>query len=120
MPEIGANAAADAVGEAALGANVVEQARRKAAAESFVENADGVVVGIVARGSERDHVNVALVHILFRDQIVAGLGGLVLNLDFSADAGPFGHESNAARSLASIAAESKSPLMPRMMLLGWT
>ncbi len=53
MAEVGANASADAVGQAALGANVVEQARREAAAEGFVEHADGVVVGIVARGAER-------------------------------------------------------------------
>ena len=73
MAEIGADAAADAIGESALGADVVEQARGKTAAEGFVENTDGVVVGIVARGSEPDHVNVALVHILFRHQVVAGL-----------------------------------------------
>ena len=72
--------AADAVGQAALGANVVEQARGEAAAEGFVEHVDRVVVGIVARGAEPDHVNVALVHVIFRDQVVAGLGRRVLHI----------------------------------------
>src|ERR1019366_7377980 len=34
--------------------------------------------------------------------------------------GPFCHESNAWRSVASIAFASKSPVMPKMMLLGCT
>src|ERR1035441_8630751 len=40
-------------------------------------------------------------------------------MSFFGAAGPFGHASKALRSLPSMAAESKSPLMPRMMLLGW-
>src|ERR1039458_3645051 len=41
-------------------------------------------------------------------------------MSFFGAAGPFGHASKALRSLPSMAAESKSPLMPRMMLLGCT
>ncbi len=80
MSEIGADASADAVRQTALGANVVEQARRETAAEGFVEHRDGVIVGIVAGGAERDHVDVALVYVVLGDEVIAGLGGRVLDL----------------------------------------
>ena len=57
----------------------LEQAGRKASAERLIENADGIVVGIVARGAQLHHVNVALVHIFFRNQVVAGLRGMELD-----------------------------------------
>ncbi len=79
MAEVGPDASADAIGQAALGADVVKQARGESAAEGFIENADRVVVGIIARGAERDHVNVALVHVFLRNQIIAGLGRLVFD-----------------------------------------
>ena len=121
MIEAGADAAAHRVRQPALGANVAEQARREAAAEDFIENLDSVSSQDCATfGAEGNHANVALVHVLFGDQVVAGLGGLELDLFFLQQPGPLGQEPNAAFSLASIAAESKSPLTPRMMLLGWT
>ena len=80
MAEVGADASTDAVSQAALGTDVIEQARREAAAERFVENADGVIVGIVAGGTERHHVDGALVHIVFRDEVVTGLGRIVFDV----------------------------------------
>src|SRR5207248_1504891 len=82
MPEVGANAAANTVGESALGADVVEQARGETSAKSLVEDSDGVIIGIVAGGAERHHVDGALVHVVFGDQVVAGLGWSVLNIIF--------------------------------------
>src|SRR6202140_6009409 len=82
MAKVGTNASANAVREASLGANVVKQARRKTAAESLVEYADGVIVRIVARSSEPHQMDVALVYVFFRDQVIAGRSGLVLNLIF--------------------------------------
>ena len=53
MVEGGADASAYGVGQTLGGANVAEQARGEASAEGFVEDLDGVVVGIVARGAQR-------------------------------------------------------------------
>ena len=80
MTEVGANSATHAIGKAAFGANVVEQAGRKSAAEGLVENADGVVVRVVAGRAHGDHADVALVHVFLRDQVIAGLGGIVLKI----------------------------------------
>ena len=46
---------------------------------NFVEHVGGVVVGIVARDSEPYHVDRALVHVFLRDEIVAGLGRVIVN-----------------------------------------
>ncbi len=64
------------------GADGAEQARRKAAAEGFVEHSDRVIVGIVAQDPKSDHVNGALVDVLFVDQVVARFGGLELDVFF--------------------------------------
>ena len=80
MPKVRPDATAHVVGQAALGANVVEQPRGEAAAESLVKDADGVVVGIVARSAQRHHVDGALIYVFLRDEIVARLGGVVLDL----------------------------------------
>src|SRR5579862_4575113 len=80
MSEVRANASAHAVGQAALGADIVEQARRKSSAEGLVENADGVIVRIVAGRPQGDHADVALVYVLFGNEVIAGLGRIVLNL----------------------------------------
>src|ERR1700684_3610040 len=82
MAEIRTNASANAVREASLGANVVKQPRRKSSAEGLVEYADGVIVRIVPSGSKSHHVDAALIHVFFSDQVIAGGSGLVLNLIF--------------------------------------
>ena len=82
MAEVAADAASSFVGESTLGANVIEQARGKSSSEGFVENADGVVVGIVARSAERDHADARLVHIIFGDDVVAGLGRGIFDVIF--------------------------------------
>ena len=52
MIEGGSDSAADGVGQPLLGADGAEQAGGKAAAEGFIKDADGVVVGIVAPDAE--------------------------------------------------------------------
>src|SRR5580698_8249335 len=89
MPEVGADAASDFVGETALGAEIVEQARGHSSAKRFIEHGDGVVVGIVARGAQRDHADAALVYIVFGNEVIAGLGWVVLNVIFR-QVGTFG------------------------------
>src|SRR5208282_3086416 len=79
MAEVGANAAAYVVSESALGANVVEKAGGETAAESLIEDADGVVIGVATSYAESDQMNVALIHIFFGDEVVAGLCGVVLD-----------------------------------------
>src|SRR5438874_6561839 len=49
---------------------------------------------------------------------MAGLAGVIGGAVRGAS-GPFGHDSKAARSFFSIAAESKSPSTPKMMLFGY-
>ncbi len=82
MAEVRSDAAAYVVGEAALGADVIEQARREAAAESFVENGDRVVVRIVARGAERHQVNAALIDVILRNEIITRFRRLKLDFRF--------------------------------------
>src|SRR5258708_25191248 len=79
MPKVRANTAANAVSEAAPGTNVIEQARRKSAPKRLIEYGNGVIVGIIPGGPKGNHVNVALVHVFFRNDVVAGLGGMILN-----------------------------------------
>src|ERR1700722_364613 len=82
MPEVRADAASDVVSEAPLGADVVEQARGESTAERLVEHRNGVIVRIVTGGAEPHHMNAALVYIFFRNFIVAGRGGMILNVLF--------------------------------------
>ena len=77
-----AHSAAYSVGQAALGANVLEQARREATAKRFVENLDGVVVGIVAARAQPHHANVALIHIFLFNQVIARFGGMKWDIGF--------------------------------------
>src|SRR5215469_8506451 len=80
MPEVCADTSAHSVSQAALGPNVIEQARGEATTECFVEDADGVVVGIGAGSAEANHADVALVYVLFRNEIVAGFGWIKLDV----------------------------------------
>ena len=98
----------------------LHQTGREAAAERLIENLDGVVVRIVAASAELHHTNVALVYVGLRDQIVAGFGGRKFDVGRFVPRGLSPRSRKPARSLASMAAESKSPTMPRMMLLGAT
>src|SRR5581483_10393983 len=82
MPEIGADAAANSVGKAALSADVVKQAGRESAAEGFVEDANRVVVRIGAGRTQRDHADVRLVHIVFWNKVETRLGRIVLYVFF--------------------------------------
>src|SRR5579871_2524676 len=79
MAEIGTDAAAHFIGKAATSADVVEQPRRKTAAEGLVENGNRVEVGIVARGAERHHPDIALIYVFFGNEVVTWLGWMVLN-----------------------------------------
>ena len=116
----GAEAAADAVGEAEFGADVLDDARAEAAGEDLVHDAERVVVGVAALGAEADDDDVGLVDVGLFDEVDAGLrvgeGGLSrTRISRRAGAG-----SKAARSLASMAAQSKSPETATIMLLGTT
>ena len=59
----GAEAAADRVGEAELGADVLDDAGAEAAGEDLVHDAEGVVVGVAALGAEADDEDVGLVDV---------------------------------------------------------
>ncbi len=71
--------AADPVGEALGGSNVVKQAGRKSTAESFVEHRESKVIGILARDAERHHLNVALIYVGLVDLVVSRLGWFELD-----------------------------------------
>src|SRR5207237_2166727 len=73
------DATANAISEALCGTKALNEACRKAAAESFVENLDRVVVGVVASCAQRDHVDAALIYVFFLDLVEAGLRGLELD-----------------------------------------
>ena len=80
MPKVRSDPSSDAISKTALGANVVKQARGKSTTEGFIKDAERVVVRIGACRAKRDHADIGLVHVIFRDEVVAGLGGRVLNL----------------------------------------
>ena len=69
-----AEAAADAVGEAEFGADVLDDARAEAAGEDLVHHAERVVVGVAALGAEADDEDVGLVDVVLVDEVDAGLG----------------------------------------------
>jgi len=102
--EIGPDSSSHSICQTLLGTDVREQPGGKSPAKEFIEDVNGVVVGVVAPRAQIDHLH--------------GTGGYVVLLD--AAAGPFGQDSKASRNVASIFAESKSPATPRMMLLGCT
>src|SRR5262249_2502376 len=72
MIEASPDPSAHGIGEALRGADALEQTRGKAAAERLIEGLDGIVVGILARRAESDHSDVALIDVLFLDEVVAG------------------------------------------------
>ena len=112
-------ASADLVGEAELGAHILKDARAEAAGEDLVHDAEGVVVGIASLGAQADDPDVGLVHVFLVDEVDAGVGpGKSTLAAFEACAR--GSGSKALRSLASMAAQSKSPETETMMLLGTT
>src|ERR1700693_2241513 len=74
------HSAAHRVGESFSGSNVAKQARRKSSTESFVEYRGREVIGIPARDDQRNHVNVALIHIGFLDFVISRRGGIWLDL----------------------------------------
>jgi hypothetical protein len=67
-------AAADGVGQAQLGAHLLEETTGKAAAENLVHHGEGGNVGIVAVGAEADDLDIGLVHIFLVDEEDSGLG----------------------------------------------
>src|SRR5262249_21700221 len=78
-----ADSAAHGVRETTLGTDVLDQARREGpTAKGLIENLNRVVVGIVALRTEFDSADIGLVHILFDDLVVAGLGRLELDVFF--------------------------------------
>ena len=79
MIKSSADATTNAVGEALCGAKALHQSGREAASEGFVKNFDRIIVRIVAGGPKPDHVNAALVHVLFLHLVIAGLGGFKLD-----------------------------------------
>src|ERR1700675_3398852 len=74
------HSAAHRVGESFSGANVAKQARRKSSTESFVEYRGREVIGIPARNAQRNHMNVALIHVGFVDLVISRFGGFWLDL----------------------------------------
>src|SRR5215469_10168970 len=75
MIEAGSNPSPHRVRETLGGADGLEQTRSKAAAERFVEDFDDVVVGILARRTQPDHSDVALIDVLFRNEVVTRFRG---------------------------------------------
>ena len=61
------------VGQRLLRTQVLEQARRKTAAEDLIHHADCEIIGIIAPDSDADHRDLALVHIGFLGKIDAWL-----------------------------------------------
>src|SRR5260370_38305916 len=76
------HSAAHCIGESFGGSNVAKQARRKSSTESFVEHRRREVIGILARNAQRNHVNVALIHVGFVDLVISRFDGFWLDLWF--------------------------------------
>ncbi len=76
MIEASANASTYRVGETLRGAQVAKQSGRETSTESFIEYLDGVEVRIIFRRARANHVDRTLIHIGFRDQVVARLRGI--------------------------------------------
>src|ERR1700674_1493139 len=77
------HSSAHRVGESFGGSNVAKQTRRKSSAESFVEYRGSEVIGIPARDAQRNHMNVALIHVGFVDLVISRLGGFWPDLGIS-------------------------------------
>jgi hypothetical protein len=92
----------------------LEEPAGETAAEDLVHHGERGHVGIVAIGADADNLHVGLIHVFLVDEVDAGLGS---GKDVVAGGGlAGGRPSKAARSLASMAAGSKSPLMPTISL----
>ena len=92
--------AAHGVGEALLGADVGEEARREAAAEDLVHDLEGVVVGVVARGARVHHADVALGDVVLRRRSRRPASGrLIAAVGLGDGAGPWARSRSALRSL---------------------
>src|SRR5258708_22789800 len=74
------HSAAHGIRESFGGSNVAKQARRKSSAKGFVEHRGRKVIGIPSRDAQRNHMNVALIHVGFVDLVISRLGGFVLYL----------------------------------------
>ncbi len=108
-------AAADGVGQPQLRADLLKEPAAETAAENFVHDDDGGHVGIVAIDAEGHDLHVGLIHVFLVDEVGAGLGPA--NSSWRGGSGVTGGRgSKAARTLASMAAGSKSPLMPTISL----
>jgi len=75
----------------------------------LVEHRDGIVVRVLASRAQSDHVDVALIHVVFSTRI-AGLA--VLNVICGPLPPDLSQDPKAWRRRASMAAESKSPATP--------
>ena len=74
------DAAAHVVSQPSLRAQTLEQSRRKAAAKDIVHDLNREIIRIVAPYAQLHHVNGALVHIIFVDEINSRLRLIELNL----------------------------------------
>src|SRR6266567_8566422 len=82
MVESAADPATHRVGQAFGGADALHQSRGKTAAESFIEDSNRIVIGIVPPDAESHHADRALVDVFFLNQVVTWLGRLGLDLFF--------------------------------------
>ena len=74
MVVVQAEAAADRVGQAQLGAHLLEEPAAESAAENLVHDDDGGHVGIVAIDAEPHNLHIRLIHVFFVDEVDAGRG----------------------------------------------
>ena len=116
MVIVEAEAAADRVGQAQLGADLLEEPAAEAAAENLVHDGQRGTSGLWRSVPRPTISHVRLVHIFFVDEVDAGLRAAKDIVARGQRARPAAAPSKAARSLASIAAGSKSPLMPTISL----
>jgi hypothetical protein len=80
MIEGSADAAADRIGKPLLRANGFNQARGEAAAQNLIHHLDREVVGGAALDAQLNHFDRALVDVILRHEVEAGLGLMKLDL----------------------------------------
>ena len=105
-----AKASADRVGQSQTGAHLLEEPASESAAQNFVHHGDGRHIGIVAVDAKPDNLDIRLVHVILADEVHARRGAGKLDRGARGSGVTGGSPSKAARTLASIAAGSKSPL----------
>src|SRR6266436_1341415 len=117
MIESTSDSAPDVIGQPLRGADALHEARGKPAAKGFIEDSNRIVVGIVPPNTEPHHVDGTLVDVFFLDLVVTRLGRLEVDLFFFRR-WPLWPCAERLAKFGLHRAASKSPTIPKMMLLG--